>query len=151
MNSPESSSLLRHIGIEDRELRIEVFVACESAAEQNGRLSVLGTYEMVGTPHFPCVLPVITFALRLRFWPAEGCWHRVRMEMTNPDGACMARIGESAITLQPTNPDRSIAYNLIGQFRDVRFDAPGDYAIDFYLNGRLQSRLPFCILSVNAV
>ena len=150
MYGPESSSVMRHTGIEDRDMRIEVFVICEGATEQNGRLSLVGTYEMVGVPGFPSVLPVVTLALRLRFWPAEGRQHFVRVEMTSPDGVCVVRIGESPITLNPLNPERSIAYNLIGHFKDVRFTEPGEYSVDFYLNGRIESRLPFCVFLNNA-
>jgi hypothetical protein len=145
MKEPEISDQMHHTGIEDRDTRIEVFVICEGAAEQNGRLSLVGTYEMIGVPVFPSVLPLITFAVRLRFWPAEGRRHSVRVEMTNPDGVCVVRIGESPITLNPLNPDRSIAYNIIGHFKDVQFDEPGEYTVDFYLNGRMEGRLPFCV------
>jgi hypothetical protein len=150
MNPQESSSLMRHSGIEDRDARIEVFVICEGATEQDGRLSLIGAYEVIGVPAFPCVSPVITVVLRLRFWPAEGRHHLVRVEMTNPDGACVVRVGETPITLNPLNPERSIAYNLIGHFKDVRFDEPGEYTVDFYLNGRIEGRLPFCVVSNRA-
>jgi hypothetical protein len=147
MNRQQSSYLMRRTGIEDRDTRIEVFVICEGATEQSGRLSLIGTYEIIGVPGFPSVSPVITVALRLRFWPAEGRHHFVRVEMTNPDGGCVVRMGETPITLNPLNPERSIAYNLIGQFKDVRFVEPGEYAVDFYLNGRMEGRLPFCVVA----
>jgi len=146
MKSPESAYLIQHTGISDRDMRIEVFVICEGATEQNGRLSLVGTYEMIGVPAFPSVMPAITIAVRVRFWPAECRRHLVRPEITNPDGGCVVRTGESPITLNPPNPDRSIAYNVIGQFKEVQFDQPGEYSVDFYLNGCIESRLPFCVL-----
>jgi hypothetical protein len=145
MNSPDSSDLIQRTGISDHDMRVEVFVICEGATEQNGRLSLVGTYEMIGMPAFPAVMPAITIAVRVRFWPAEGREHLVRLEMTNPDGLCVVRTGETSITLNPPNPDRSIAYNLIGQFKDVPFAQEGEYSVDFYLNGGIEGRLPFCV------
>ena len=145
MNNPENSDLIERTGISDRDLRIEVFVICEGAVEQNGRLSLVGAYEMIGVPSFPSVMPAITIAVRVRFWPAEDRRHLMRLEITDPDGVCVVRTDESLVTLNPLTPDRSIAYNVIGQFKDILFDQQGEYSVDFYLNGCIESRLPFCV------
>jgi len=145
MNSPENSYLIQRTGISDRDLRTEVFVICEGAVEQNGRLSLVGAYEMIGVPSFPSVMPAITIAVRVRFWPAEDRRHLMRLEITDPDGVCVVRTDESLVTLNPLTPDRSIAYNVIGQFKDIQFNQQGEYSVDFYLNGCIESRLPFCV------
>jgi len=147
MNNSENSYLIERTGISDRDLRIEVFVICEGAVEQDGRLSLVGAYEMIGVPSFPSVMPAITIAVRVRFWPAEDRRHLMRLEITNPDGVCVARTGDSLVTLNPLTPDRSIAYNVIGQFKDILFDQQGEYSVDFYLNGGIESRLPFCVFA----
>ena len=60
------------IGIDDRDLRVEIFALCDGATEHDGRLSLLGTYDVIHVSHFPVLLPLVTVVLRLRFWPQES-------------------------------------------------------------------------------
>lgn len=134
-----------HPGIEDRDLRIEIFAVCDSAVEQDGRLSLLGTYEVVNSPAFPFVIPQMTVALRLRFWPGEPNRHLVRLALTSPDGLRVRGGLEGEVTLSPGDTERSGAYNLIVHARDIPIEESGEYTMDFYLNDRLEGRLPICV------
>jgi len=133
------------IGIDDRDLRVEIFALCDGATEQDGRLSLLGTYDMVHASHFPCLLPLVTVVLRVRFWPEESRMQRFRFVITGPDGATVADPLEITAQLRTACEERSAACNLIAQFPNVRIEGPGEYTFDFYLNGRMEARLPVCI------
>lgn len=145
------ASALLDMGIEDRDLRIEIFTTCEGATEHNGRLSLVGTYEMLGAPNFPFVLPQVTVVLRLRFWPAESARHSVCLIMTNPDGKAVGRPMEAEATLRPVRGDRAEAYTLIAQLHNLPIEEPGEYSFDFYLDGRIEGRLPVCIFASEAL
>lgn len=133
------------IGIDDRDLRVEMFTVCDGATEHDGRLSLLGTYDVVQASHFPCSLPLVTVVLRLRFWPQESRTHRFRFVLTGPDGATAAAPLEMIAQLRSASEERSAAYNIITQFPNVQIEEPGEYTFDFYLNGRIEARLPVCI------
>jgi hypothetical protein len=132
-------------GVEDRDLRIEIFAVCDGAVEQDGRLSLVGTYETVCAQVFPFVIAQMTVVLRLRFWPGERRRHSVRLALTSPDGQRVGAAMEGDVTLQPADDERSTAYNLILYARNARIDEPGEYTFDFHLNGRLEGRLPICV------
>lgn len=131
------------LGIEDRNLRVEMFTVCDGAAEQDGRLSIVGTYETVFAASFPIVIPQMMVVLRLRFWPHEGCNHVVRLFLTNPDGR-RTQVMETSMTLHPQDEERSSAYNLLANVQNTWIGEPGEYAFDFILNGQLEGRLPLC-------
>ena len=133
-------------GISDRDLRIEIFALCESASDQNGRLSILGTFETIQSLQFPVILHQAVVVLRVRFWPTESRQHKVRMMFNDPDGRQVLSPVESDLTLQPPNEDQSAAYNLLLHVRDLRLQAAGEHAIDFFLNDNLQGRLPLIVL-----
>ena len=133
-------------GIADRDLRIEIFAVCDGATEQDGRLSLLGTYELLKAASFPFTLPQATLVLRLRFWPAELREHQVRLAMTGPDGQPVGQPLEGKVILQPARADRSTAYNVIAQLHQLPIEQPGEYTFDFYLDGRVEGRLPICVL-----
>lgn len=137
---------LSEIGIADRDLRIEMFALCDCAIEQQGRLSLLGTYEAIHVPSFPTLLPQATVVLRVRFWPAENREQSFRFMLSGADGQPIGELIEANAALRPFCGDRSAAYNLIFQLQDLQFEQPGEHSLDFYLNGKLEGRLPLCVL-----
>jgi hypothetical protein len=136
---------LGDIGIEDRDLRLEIFALCDGATEHAGRLSLLDTYDVIHSTHFPCVLPRMTAALRVRFWPQECRVHTFRLVLTKPDGEPAGLPMEVMATLQPACEERSGAYNLIAHFQNVQIDGAGEHTLDFYLDGKIEGRLPICV------
>ena len=135
-------------GIADRNLRIEIFCLCESASDQNGRLSIMGTFETVQALQFPVVLHRAMVVLRIRFWPEEGSRHQVRLTATDPDGRQLIVPLDSGAAFQPRCDDQSFAYNILVHLQELRLEGPGEHTIDFYLNGNLEGRLPFTVLAV---
>ena len=120
-----------------------MFALCESAADQNGRLSILGSFDDITGSQFPLTLPQAVVVIRLRFWPFESRKHSIRLYLTDPDGRQVMAPVEAEASLTPAVEDQSSAYNIILHVRDVRFHNPGEHTVDFYLNGKLEGRLPF--------
>jgi len=142
---------LGDIGIEDRDLRVEIFTLCDGATEHAGRLSLLGTYEVIQALGFPFVLPQVTLVLRVRFWPAECPVHSFRLVLTSPDGEPIGTPVEVMVALQPTRGERSAAYNLIAHLQNLQIEEPGEHTFDFYLDGKIEARLPLCVCSSAAL
>lgn len=127
------------------DVRFDIFTLCDAAADANGRLSLMGTYEEIGSSSFPFVLPQLTIAMRMRFAPAEGPRHQFKMVLVDPDGGSLGPGIESGFELRARRQDRAVSYNLIVHIQNQMFDEPGCYAIDFYLNDQLEGRLPFYV------
>jgi len=140
--SSQPTFAVADIGIDDRDLRVEMFTLCDGATEQEGRLSLLGTYDVVHAAQFPCLLPQVTVVLRLRFWPHESRMHRLRLMLTGPDGETIADTLEIRAEFQPFSEELSSACNAIIRLPSVRIEEPGEYTLDFYLNGTIEGRLP---------
>ena len=140
---PKFTNLVQ--GMEDSDLRIEIFTLCEGAVEQNGRLSMLGTYDVLHSQCFPLVLPQMTVVIRLRFWPGEARHHRVRLTMVDPDGRVMGAEAEAMINVNGTEEGLAAPYNLIVHMQAIEFEEPGEHAIAFHLDDALEGRLPFCV------
>lgn len=140
-----SAFALSDIGIEDRDLRVEMFALCDGATEHDGRLSLLGTYDLVQVSGVPCVLPLATVVLRVRFWPEESRVHTFRVVLTSPDGEPVGSPVEVTATLQSACEERSAACNLIVQFQNVQIEEMGEHTFDFYLDGKIEGRLPISI------
>jgi len=109
-------------GITDRNLRIEVFAICEGISEQNGRLSILGTFDSITATALPVVLLQASVVIRIRFWPMESKEHSFRLIMSDPDGRQVTAPVEASATLTPAVEDHSAAYNVILKFGHVTGD-----------------------------
>lgn len=139
-------SLPLETGIEDRDLRIEMFAICEAATNQNGRLTVVGAFEALSLPCVPYVLPTITVAIRLRFWPGEEGRAAVRIVVTDPDGQAISQVMEGQGKNPAFSSERSQASNIIVQIHELQIPEAGEYSVDFYLNDQLEGRLPLCVV-----
>lgn len=133
------------IGIEDRDLRLEVFAICDSAVEFDGRLNIFGTYETLGSPSFPFTLPTASVVLRIRTWPTESRRHDFRIGISSPDGLAIIKPFDFSGTVNNRFRDRSSAFNLIVNLQEVPFYEAGEHSVDFHLNGKLEGRLPLLI------
>jgi hypothetical protein len=130
-------------GMENTDLRIEIFTLCEGAVEQNGRLSLVGTYNTLNVATFPLTIALMTVVLRLRFGPGESGSHAIRFALIDTDGNSLGADVGGTILLCPDDEDRPYNHNLIVHLQSAQFAEPGEYAIDFHLDGKLEGRLPF--------
>lgn len=142
---PHAGFALTDIGIADRDLRVEMFTLCDGATEQEGRISLVGTYESIYAASFPCVLPHVTVVLRVRFWPQDGSLHAFRLILTSPDGKSLGVLLDAMASMQPFSDDRSTACNLIARLQNVEIAAPGEHTLDFYIDDKIEGRLPVSI------
>jgi hypothetical protein len=75
-------------------VRIELFSFCDFAQENNGKLTVVGTFDTIIARHFPCVHPQLSVVIRIRFDLWEFASHTFRIETSDLNGdRCMEPIG----------------------------------------------------------
>ena len=143
---PHPRDWVEACGIADRNLRFECFVICESAVDQDSRLTVVGAYDALVVERLPCVIHVMTLAIRMRFWPAETGEHAFRLVMMDPDGRTVGREASGTFVVHGRWPDQSFACNLILYIHHTTIDSSGPFHFDFYLDGVLAARSPLHVM-----
>lgn len=126
-------------------LRIELFVMCETAQEFGGRLNILGTFESVKAPEFPVIIPLLTVAIRLRFWSEEGGPHRCTLRLMDADGQTAFDDLDTDFVVACADRNPSRITNIITRLQNIPFERAGDYGLDLYLDGKLEASLPVSI------
>ena len=67
-------------------MKVELFSFCDFAQENNGKLTVVGTFDTIISRNFPCMHPQLSVVIRLRFDLWEFSTHHFRIESHDLDG-----------------------------------------------------------------
>ena len=126
-------------------MTIEVFAVCEAAEDQQGRLSLFGTYERISVSQLPLKLSGSTIVLRLRFESTEGGCHQGCLHCLGPDGYSVMEpiVCSCEISFPPGAV--SATCNLLLSLPGLNLREYGEHSFDFYLEGELLAQLPLLI------
>ncbi len=118
---------------------------CEYATtQQNGRHTMIGIFDNIVAPFFPIDHPPIHLCLQLEFEGDEG---------GNPMDLTTRFVDDDGKTLLDFNASGTVPVDQNGggvrifmqfQIPNIRFERPGNYRLDIYLNGNLigEERVP---------
>src|SRR5437868_14037629 len=73
-------------GTVPRTMEIQVAVLCDAAADYNGKLNLLGTFDTIFTKQMPALHPQCSIALRIIFQKIEEGAHKLKMNFVDEDG-----------------------------------------------------------------
>jgi hypothetical protein len=79
-------------------LRTEIFVLCDAATDNFGKLNLLGTFDIIGVPQVPFAYPACALALRIRFDALEDGEHTIRLRLIDEDGRSIGPAFEVKVT-----------------------------------------------------
>jgi hypothetical protein len=116
---------------------------CDSAADYNGKLCVLGAFDTLCAPQFPVVHPQCSLAVRLLFAPRDVGQHPMSIQMLDESGKAI--MPPFTPTLDVTFPPGAVPFvtrNLVLNLQRLRFDDPGVYHFHIALNGAEIIALP---------
>ncbi len=122
-------------------MNIQVAVICDAAADYGGKLNILGAFDTIFANSFPATHPQCAIALRLVFQRIEEGSHKLRMNFVDADGRfVMPSIDLPVDVVFPTDAS-DLVRNFIFNIQQLKFDAPGQYAIDLALDGRQEASI----------
>ena len=129
-------------------MNVQIAALCDAATDYGGKLNLLGTFDTIVTQQLPAIHPQCSIALRVVFSKVEEGQHKVRMNFVDEDGRfVMPSIDLPAEVTFP--PDASFAArNFIINIQQLKFERPGQYAIDIAIDGRQESTIPLQVRQV---
>jgi len=129
-------------------MEIEIFTLCDFAQDNNSKLTVVGTFDSIGSKQFPYVHASFSVACRLRFSEKETGVQDMRLRFINAKGEEIIKSIEAQMTIQKPQNGHYSAANLVFNFGQVKFDTPGRYAFELYIDGEWKSGLPLFLHQV---
>jgi hypothetical protein len=127
-------------------MNIEAFLISDAASDQQGKLNVLGAFDAIVAPTAPITHPLFSVALRIRFPKSESGNHPFRINIINEDGkSILAKPIDGNVNVQIKQAEESLVINIVGNFRDIRFEKFGRYSVDLTMDGKQRGSLPLYV------
>lgn len=109
---------------------------CDSAADYQGKLCVLGAFDTLCAPQFPVVHPQCSLALRMLFDPADRGRHEMAIRLQDEGGQeVMPAFTPVMDVAFPHSQMPFVTRNLVLNLQRLRFDRPGVYRFNISMNG----------------
>jgi hypothetical protein len=118
---------------------------CDSAADYNGKLCVLGAFDTLCAPQFPIVHPQCSLAVRLLFSPKEAGRHDFQIQFVDEAGAQLMPPFPPDRHLEVVFPPGAVPFvtrNLVLNLQRLRFESPGVFHFRISLDGAEIIALP---------
>jgi len=129
-------------------MNVQIAVLCDAATDYSGKLNLLGTFDTIVSQQLPAVHPQCSVALRIVFSRVEEGQHKVKMNFVDEDGRfVMPSIDIPVEVLLPADAN-FVARNFLINIQQLKFEKPGQYAIDVAVDGRQETSIPLQVKQV---
>ncbi len=123
---------------------LQFSVICDDIRrEDNGKLILLGLFEVIACRTFPALHPRLFIANRWCKW--DGKFKEKTRIVYSEDKEVIVESPEVEVTLS----DFSTHHTVISQFANVKFPGPGKYFVEILLNDELFRYFPINLISLN--
>ncbi|HEY2573736.1 MAG TPA: hypothetical protein VGH65_06695 [Verrucomicrobiaceae bacterium] len=122
---------------------------CDSAADYQGKLCVLGAFDTLCAPQFPVVHPQCSLAVRMLFDPPDRGRHEVSIRLLDEKMHEIMPAFTPAIDVAfPREQVPFVTRNLVLNLQRLRFDEPGVYRFSISMDGREIASVPLRVARV---
>jgi hypothetical protein len=126
-------------------MQVEILALCDSANDYQGRLCLLGAFDIIQARTFPATHSHCAIALRLRFTRIENGSHSVRLHFVNDDGQLILPPLEAQLGVSCSDETGSASTNLVLGVQSLPLEKPGDFAINLAVDGRQVASIPLFV------
>jgi hypothetical protein len=135
-------------------MEILTAVICDSAADYNGKLCVLGTFDTIYAHRFPAVHPHCALALRVVFRTPDEGLRRFRISFIDPDGHnVLPREGEPRFEVNVAEiPEKAafVSRNFVINLQGLPLEKASLYSFDVHMDEQIVARIPLQVIGANA-
>lgn len=124
-------------------MQVLLATLCDSAAEYQGKLSLLGAFDTLCARELPVVHPQCSLALRICYDPPDAGPHQMRIRCVDPaEKECLPPFEPLIDVTFPTPFLPFVTRNLVLNLQRVKFDKAGLYRFLVEDNGRKLISIP---------
>jgi hypothetical protein len=125
-------------------MQTEIFTIADAATITAGKLSMLGSFDHLGSPSFPTTHSSCVVICKLRMDHEDSGRHELKLRIIDPDGHDVIPPAESLIEVE-IDLDASGHHNHLWHIRGLPLPKPGVFYIDAIMDGSLLARTPLFV------
>lgn len=129
-------------------MEIEIFTLADFAQDNNSKLTIVGTFDSINAKQFPVQHPACAIACRLRFASKETGAHDFKLRLIDSAGKEVIQPIEGNITIGNPSNGQFASINIVINFNQLQFSAPGRYSFELSIDGEWVSGLPLFLNKV---
>jgi len=124
-------------------MQLQLAALCDSAADYQGKLCILGAFDTLCAQQFPVIHPQCSLALRMLFDSNDRGHHEIKIQLVDDEGAEIIPAFTPSLDVSfPTAFQPFVTRNLVLNLHGLRFAKPGIYRFNTALNGHTLSSIP---------
>jgi hypothetical protein len=129
-------------------MEIEIFTLADFAQDNNSKLTVVGTFDSIHTKQFPAIHPACTVACRLRFAAKDEGAHDFKLRLIDTGGKEIIQPVKGEINIGKPVNGQFTTINIVINFGQLQFPAPGRYSFELYIDDDWKSGLPLFLQQI---
>lgn len=123
-------------------MELEIFTLCDFAQDNNSKLTIVGTFDSISAKQFPVAHPACSIACRMRFAAKEGGEHHFKLRLIDAAGKETIQPVQGDINIGTPANGQFASINIVINFNQLKFEKPGRYSFELYINDEWRSGLP---------
>jgi hypothetical protein len=127
-------------------METEIFTLCDFAQDAGGKLTIVGTFDQIGSATFPVIHPACSLACRLRFSEKESGVHDFKLKLVDASGKNVIKPIEGNINVAIPPKVQYSAINIVGNLNQLKFEKEGRYSFELYVDGDWVTGLPLNLI-----
>lgn len=126
-------------------MNIQVAVLCDAATDDHGKLNLLGAFDTIYAQSLPAVHPQCAIALRVTFTSGDEGAHQMKLHFVDADGRPIMPSMDIPVEVAMPEDSHFGTRNFIINIQQLKFAAPGLYAIDVTLAEQTIASVPLMV------
>lgn len=129
-------------------MKLELFSLSDYAQELQGKLVIVGTFDVIRTQKFPAFHPQCSIAIKIRYTDGDQLDNNFKICIVGRDATKPLFNVEGGIHSE--NPEKFETYsaNIVINVNGLNFEYEGTYKILFYINNKLEGELPLYLKKI---
>ena len=131
-------------------MNVQVAVLCDAATDDHGKLNLLGAFDTIYAQTLPAIHPQCSIALRVTFTSGDEGAHQMKLHFVDADGRPIMPSMDIPVEVAMPEDTHFGTRNFIINIQQLKFAAPGLYAIDVTLGEQTIASVPLMVRLVQA-
>lgn len=129
-------------------MKVTVFTLCDFAKAENGKMTIVGTFDGVFAHQAPAIHQMCALAIVMQFEKIEEGNKNVRLSFIDTDGKSIMPTLDAQIPVRISPEESHATVQFVLLIQQIKLPRFGEYSIDLAIDGRQEASTPLYLRRV---